>query len=121
MNGDGSRLTAWIDSHARALLLVSFVITVASAPSLFRLRLDLDVLDMLPRDAPVFDNLKSFVADFDELNELFILVEGSGQGQLEEFAGALTARQQPIEGVVGADSRIGEDGLPSLNRDVVRG
>ena len=67
---------ARIERHYRAILVASLALCLAAGWSLTRLRLDVDVLNMLPRGEPAFDDFKLFVADFGELDELFVLTDG---------------------------------------------
>ena len=71
---------AWvaaIERHHRLIVVASVVVCLVSALSLTRLRLDIDVLNMLPQGEPAFDDFKSFVADFGELNQLVVMIEGA--------------------------------------------
>ncbi len=83
---------AWIGRHYRAVIAASAVLALASAFSLTRLRLDIDVLSMLPRGTPAFDDFRAFVGDFGQLDELLVLVDGAPPETLRRFVDALTPR-----------------------------
>jgi predicted RND superfamily exporter protein len=104
-----SRSVSWaafIERRYRAILAVSLLITLLSASSLAALRFDFDVLGMLPTGAPAFDNFKTLVADFGELDELIILVEGTEVGTLHAFADALAARLRGLDTVVSVQAKV---------------
>jgi predicted exporter len=97
---------AFIERHYRAILGTSLVVALLSAGSLAALRFDFDVLSMLPSGAPAFDNFKTFVADFGELDELVVLVEGTEPATLHAFADAFAARLRKLETVVNVQAKI---------------
>lgn len=99
------RWAALIERHHRAILAGSLGLCVLAALSLTRLRLDLDVLGMLPRGEPAFDDFKTFVADFGELDELFILVDGPRPAR-EQVAAALTAALARLDDIRSVQGRI---------------
>jgi predicted exporter len=96
---------AFVERHHRALLIGSLVLCAVSALSLTRLRLDVDVLGMLPRGEPAFDDFKTFVADFGQLDELLILIDGP-QAAREQVAGALTARLAGLDTIGAVQGRV---------------
>lgn len=96
---------AWVDRHHRAILLASLLLCLASALSLTRLRLDVDVLGMLPRGEPAFDDFKTFVADFGQLDELLILVDGPAPAR-ERVARELTTRLAALDTIGAVQDRI---------------
>ena len=100
-----SRWAALIERHHRAILVGSLALTLLAALSLLRLRLDVDVLGMLPRGEPAFDDFKTFVADFGELDELLILVDGPRPAR-ERVAEALAAGLAGLDTVRGVQGRI---------------
>ena len=107
----GARMTAqrWsalIERHTRAILIGSLALCVAAGLSLTRLRLDIDVLGMLPRGKPAFDDFKAFVADFGQLDELFILVDGRAARRAAAVADALTTRLRALDTITGVHGRI---------------
>ena len=104
-----SRSVSWaafIERRYGAILAVSLLMTLLSAGSLAALRFDFDVLSMLPTGAPAFDNFKTFVADFGELDELIILVEGAEPGTLHAFAEALATRLRALDTVVSVQAKV---------------
>ena len=58
------RYVAWIVRHAGAILLASALLGALSALSLLRLRLDVDLLSMLPQGRPRFTDYQRYVARF---------------------------------------------------------
>src|SRR5690349_19995514 len=64
---------------------------------------------MLPSGAPAFDNFKTFVAEFDELDELIVLVECTDTTRLHAFAHAFMDRLQGLDGVTAVRGRIDVD------------
>jgi uncharacterized protein len=100
---------AWVAAiarHYRAIVVASLVVCVLSALSLMRLRLDIDVLHMLPQGTPAFDDFKTFVADFGELNQLVILVQGEPPLRMERFADAFGDRLRTLDTVKAVQARI---------------
>jgi len=76
-----------------------------------RLRLDFDVLEMLPRGRPAFDDFKTFVADFGHLNELLVLVTAAPghtvpAAQLQRFADAFGAALAEMDTVAHVQVRL---------------
>jgi uncharacterized protein len=100
------RWAAFVERRHRAILGVSLLAAVLSAASLAALRFDFDVLSMLPAGAPAFNNFKSFVADFGELNELVVLVDGSDTVQLQAFADAFAERLRALDTVVNVQAKV---------------
>lgn len=100
-----ARWAALIARHHRGILLGSLLLSLLAALSLTRLRLDVDVLGMLPRGEPAFDDFKTFVADFGELDELFILVDGP-QPARERVAAALTTTLGQLDTIGSVQGRI---------------
>jgi predicted RND superfamily exporter protein len=101
-----SRWAAAIGRHYRAVLVGSVLISIAAALSLTRLHLDIDVLTMLPRGTPAFDDFKSFVGEFGQLNELFLLVDGGSAADRQRFADALAPRLTAAATVAEVHARI---------------
>ncbi|MBI1814002.1 MAG: MMPL family transporter [Deltaproteobacteria bacterium] len=109
-----ARLTycAWvaaIERHQRRIVIASVVACLLSAVSLVRLRLDIDVLGMLPRGAPEFDDFKSFVKDFGELNELIVLLDGADPVRQQRFADEFAGRLAALDTVANVQVRIDVD------------
>jgi predicted exporter len=103
---------AAIGRHYRAILAASAVLTLAAALSLLWVRLDMDVLSMLPRGTPEFDDFKAFVGDFGQLDELYVLIDGAPPAELHRFVDALVPRLTALDTVVAAHGRI--DGAQML-------
>jgi predicted RND superfamily exporter protein len=108
------RLTyrAWvaaIERHHRLIVIASVVACLLSAVSLARLRLDIDVLGMLPRGAPAFDDFKSFVKDFGELNELIVLLDAADPARQQRFADEFAGRLATLDTVTNVQVRIDVD------------
>jgi predicted RND superfamily exporter protein len=101
-----ARWVAAIARHHRAILAASAVLAVLSLLSLTRLRLDIDVLNMLPRGRPAFDDFKAFVADFGQLDELLVLVDGGSPAELRSFVDALAPRLAALDTVADVHARI---------------
>lgn len=99
------RWAALVERHYRAILIGSLLLCAAAALSLTRLRLDVDVLGMLPRGAPAFDDFKTFVADFGELDELLVLVDGPRPAR-EQVAAALTTELARLDTIARVQGRI---------------
>jgi len=100
---------AWvarIERHHRLIVALSVLLCVLSALALTRLHLDIDVLSMLPQGAPAFDDFKSFVADFGELDQLVVLIEGPSEDALHAFADAFAQRLTALDTVAAVQSRI---------------
>jgi len=100
---------AWvsiIERHHRRIVIGSALLALAAALSLLRLRLDIDVLGMLPQGSPVFANFKSFVADFGELDTLVVLIDGAPLPRLQGFADAFAERLSVLDSVAGVHARI---------------
>ncbi|MFN8641024.1 MAG: MMPL family transporter [Candidatus Binatia bacterium] len=100
-----SRWAALIERHHRAILAGSLALCLLAALSLTRLRLDVDVLGMLPRGEPAFDDFKTFVADFGELDELLILVDGP-RSERERVADGLAAALARLDTIGSVQGRL---------------
>jgi predicted RND superfamily exporter protein len=97
---------AWVERHQRLILSASLLLTLLAALSLTRLRLDMDVLGMLPEGEPAFDDFKSFVADFGQLDELIVLLEGAPRNELGAFADAFAERLARLPIVAAVHARL---------------
>jgi predicted exporter len=106
-----SSWTAFLERRHRALLAASLLLGALCALSLTRLRLDIDVLGMLPRGRPSFDEFRSFVADFGQLNQLVILVEGPELPRMQQFADDLGRRLASLDAVATVQVRVDPDAL----------
>ncbi len=100
---------AFIERRYRVVLGASLALALLAALSLTVLRFDFDVLSMLPTGAPAFDNFKAFVADFGQLDELVVLVDGPDQGTLHSFADAFAERLRGLDTVVSVHAKIGAE------------
>src|SRR5215831_196398 len=58
------RFVGWLARHAGTVLLVALCVAALSALSLLRMRLDVDLLSMLPRGRPQFADYQRYVARF---------------------------------------------------------
>ena len=101
-----ARWVAGIARHHRAILAASAALAVLSLLSLTRLRLDIDVLNMLPRGQPAFDDFKAFVADFGKLDELLVLVDGGSAIELRGFVDAIAPRLAALDTIADVHARI---------------
>ena len=97
---------AFIERRHRLILGVSLAVALLSAGSLAALRFDFNVLGMLPTGAPAFDNFKNFVADFGELDELIVLVEGPEPAALQGFADAFASRLRALDTVASVQAKV---------------
>ena len=97
---------AFIERHHRLIIAASVGVCLLSALSLTRLRLDIDVLNMLPQGEPAFDDFKSFVADFGELNQLVVMIEGAPEERLQAFADAFANRLAALDTVAAVHARL---------------
>ncbi len=104
---------AFLERRHRAILAGSLLVCILSGLALLRLRLDFDVLGMLPRGRPAFDDFKRFVAEFGQLNELLVLVrsqaetaDGAPLSQLQAFADAFGGRLAELDTVASVQVRI---------------
>lgn len=114
MSEPSSRAARWTDFVARRyrhILWGALLLSLVSAASLTRIRLDLDLIDMLPRGAPAFDDFRSFVADFGQLDELVILVEGDEPLRLQSFADRFATELSKSDLVRHVQARLNVDDL----------
>lgn len=106
-----ARWVAGIERHRRAIVGMSMLLSLLSALSLTRLRLDFDVLGMLPSGRPEFDEFKAFIEDFRELDELLVLVRGESPDHLRAFADEIAARLAALPSVGRVHARVDLDAL----------
>lgn len=102
---------AFIGRRHRTILAGSVIVCLLSAVSLLWLRLDFDVLDMLPRGRPAFDDFKAFVGEFGQLDELLVLIEATSESKataadLQAFADELGARIGGLDTVANVQTRV---------------
>jgi predicted RND superfamily exporter protein len=101
-----ARWAAWIGRHHRAVIAASALLALLSALSLTRLRLDIDLLSMFPRGTPPFDDFKTFVAEFGQLDELLVLIDDAPPATLQRFADGLAAHLAALDTVREVHSRV---------------
>jgi uncharacterized protein len=101
-----ARWVAVLERHQRGIVVGSVLVALLSLVSLTRLRLDINVLGMLPQGRPAFDDFKAFVADFGELDELIILLHGATPGRLQDFTDRFAERLRALETVVSVQARV---------------
>lgn len=101
-----ARWVAFVERHHRAILAGSLVLALVSALSLRALRLDLDVLDMLPTGAPAFDNFKQFVGEFGQLDELVVLVTANDENTASAFADVFVPELRRLRSVRTVQGRV---------------
>ncbi len=99
------RVVAFVDRHHRAVLVGSAVLFVASALSLFRLRLDMDVLGQLPSRSQAFQDYRAFLQKFGALDSLVILVAGPRE-PIVAFAGALAEKLEGLPEIASLRYRV---------------
>jgi len=87
-------------------VLISLLFCVACAVSLRWLRLDLDLLGMLPRGNAAFDDFRALVEDFGQLDEVVVLVEGAPMRELRSFGEVLATKLRKLDGVSRVYSRV---------------
>ena len=96
-----------IERHRWMVLLAyAAICTAALIASAGRLKLDFEVLGMLPEGQPAFDDFKSFVADFGQLDHLTIVLESAQPESLPVFADALATRLERLDSVRRVNTRI---------------
>ncbi len=100
-----ARWAAFIERRHRWIIAASLVLALGAALALLRLRLDIDVLGMLPRGAPAFDDFRTFLDEFGQLDELAVLVDGPRPAR-EAVAEALAARLAALPSIAAVHARI---------------
>ena len=68
------------------------LLLVAIAAGAWRLRFDLEILDLLPADEPAVQGLKLYQKYFTNARELVVTVRASDAEKAEQFAGALAEK-----------------------------
>lgn len=108
--GDGraftERYVAWIVRHAGAILLASVALCALSALSLLRLRLDVDLLSMLPQGRPRFADYQRYVARFGAQDVAVAVVRAPDATQAIRFASAFEEQLARLPEVRGVRSRV---------------
>jgi len=100
----------------RAVVLASLLVTLASLTSLTRLRLDIDLLEMLPAGRPVFDEYRAVLDTFGATQTVVVLVDGARGAALADALDLLAAgyRRLPEARAVSA-GRTDDAGAPFLD------
>src|SRR5882757_2733152 len=73
----------------RSLQWAGLVLLVLIVAGVFRLRFDVDVLNLLPNDLPVVQGLKLYQRNFTDSRELILTVRAPEAGQAETAARSL--------------------------------
>ncbi len=92
------RLVAVVDRRHRAILFGAVLLLALSGVSLFRLRLDMDVLAQLPTRSAPFADYRTYLQTFGVFDSLVILVTGDPE-RIVPFADALARKLQSIPDV----------------------
>ena len=100
------RWVAAIERRRHVILIGSVGLCLVATLALRWLRLDVDVLSMLPQGAPAFSDFKAFVADFGELDELLVLIADAPPSHLQNFADSFAARLAALDSVDTVESRV---------------
>lgn len=100
------RYVAWIVRHAGAILIASVVLCAISALSLLRLRLDVDLLSMLPQGRPRFADYQRYVARFGAQDVAVAVVRAPDSTQAIRFAAAFEEELAKLPEVRGVRSRV---------------
>ncbi len=103
-------LVAAVDRRHRAILLIAIGLSLVSALSLLRLRLDMDVLAQLPSRSAVFRDYREFLQSFGAFDSLVLLVSGAPD-RVVPFADALAPRLARVPGVGSVQYRVDLDAM----------
>ena len=95
-----------IERHHRLIIALSALLSIGSALSLTRLRLDIDVLEMLPQGHAAFDDFKSLIADFGQLDNLVILIQGAPLEQMQGFVDRFAGRLAQLDSIGTVHARV---------------
>ena len=104
---------------AAALLLSGAALAVFQSRQAF----DSEILNLLPADSPAVEGLRIYNERFNPARELAFLVEGGGEGAVEDFVEALSAQPWVLR-VLGApptESAAGRATLPRLAAPLLMG
>jgi predicted RND superfamily exporter protein len=100
-----------IAARRRGLVLLTTAILVFAAVALgSRLRLDTDILEMVPRGNPKIDAFKSSLRDFGGIDYLLILVEappGHSAEEYEDFVDSFAERLTEVSEIQSVEDRLG--------------
>lgn len=100
------RWVAWLSRWSGVVLALSLLLTAASALSLLRLRLDVDLLSMLPQGRERFADYQSYVARFGAQDVAVAVVRAPDTPSAIRFAAALEAELASVPEVSGVRSRV---------------
>jgi predicted RND superfamily exporter protein len=100
------RYVAWLVRHAGVILLASVALCALSALSLLRLRLDVDLLSMLPQGRPRFADYQRYVARFGAQDVAVAVIRAPDATQAIRFAGAFEEEIAKLPEVQGVRSRV---------------
>lgn len=100
------RWVAWLGRWCGTVLLLSLVLTAASALSLLRLRLDVDLLSMLPQGRERFADYQRYVERFGAQDVAVAVVRAPDAPGAIRFAAAFEAELANVPEVQGVRSRV---------------
>jgi hypothetical protein len=92
----GAGLARFAIRRRRAVILASLALSAASLVSLTRLRLDIDLLEMLPAGRPAFDEYKAVLETFGATQTVVALVDGVEGAALADALDSLAARYRTV-------------------------
>jgi predicted RND superfamily exporter protein len=92
----GAGLARFAIRWRRAVILVSLLLSATSLVSLTRLRLDIDLLEMLPAGRPAFDEYKAVLETFGATQTVVALVDGVEGAALADALDSLAARYRTV-------------------------
>ena len=105
--GMSGRLARLVVLRPWRVLGVALLVTAALAPLVLRVRLDTDLVDLMPRGAPGAEAFARFTRAFAAEQALIVLVEGSDGPRLTEFADRYAAALRARPGIVEVRSKLG--------------
>jgi len=100
------RWIAWLSRWSSVVLLVSLLLAAAAALSLLRLRLDVDLLSMLPQGRERFADYQRYVARFGAQDVAVAVVRAPDAATAVRFAAAFEAELADVPEVSGVRSRV---------------
>lgn len=115
-----TRLARLVTRHPRAVLLAALLSILLAAPLALRLRLDTDMVDLLPRGAPAAGAFVRFTRAFAEEQVLFVLVEGSDGARLTDFADRYAAALRAHPGIIQVRERVGAGAADFLRQHLLQ-
>jgi predicted RND superfamily exporter protein len=110
------RLVAWVARHHRAILLATLLLTLASSLSVLRLRLDVDLVSMLPKGRERFADYERYVSRFGAQDLGVALVRAPDAAAATRFADAFASDLAARPEVLDVRSRIDLAGFASALR-----